>query len=292
MQTLSPSYKLKNCNLQSNDTKNRILKYLHQNIDSDTKHCDIISTNDLDYIRDNDYIICPQFCGIRSWIIFFKSNNIYYAINMPKYRENNIYPINIIVPADIYSGTIMEGIIFIIDNTYHFVIDEVYKLSGENQLLKPKKDRLDQLSKCLQYFKRNSICCFYVSQYFDIEKQNLLDLHSKIKSDVKIQELIFYPQIFGFKIYKYTILNNDLKDDIITVSIFNMKKTNLSDVYDLFSIMDNEKIGIALIPDVTTSKMCKQWFNDYKLRELFVKCQFDSMKSKWKPIDLVDENYD
>lgn len=286
---------IKNANLGSTNIKNRILQYLYTSkINLNLKHEIISGVKDLDNIRDNEYIICPRFCGTRSWILFFHIDNNYYAVNFPKHSQQKknflyIHPIDISVGKEFYRGTIMEGIFYRTDEKRYLVVDEVYLLAGINQLLKPKDDRLNNLS---EYFKSNVNInhnyYMYVSQYFTIGKSSLKELYEKIKSDAKIQEIIFYPKIYGRKIYGYTIIDSDLVDNIIKLSHFCMQKTASPDVYNLLSMSTQNKIDIAYIPDMETSKKCKQWFKDNKTKELNVKCQMDMEKKKWIPIELVE----
>lgn len=288
----------KNSNLGSPVVKNKILKYLYSKVSSIIKHECIAGEKDLNNIRDNDYIICPRFRGTRSWIIFFRSGDEYYAVNFPQHSQRKkqelfIHSLDISVTKDFYYGTVMEGIFFKMDENKYLIIDEVYLLAGENQLLKPKDDRLAYLSKYLtENMLRNPTYNMYVSQFFQTDKTNLKELYEKIKNDTNIQEIIFYPKIFGRKIYSYTIIDTDLVDNVIKISSFRMQKTENPDVYKLLTIKYATKIGIAYIPDIETSKKCKSWFKHNKCKELVVKCQMDMEKKKWVPIELVEQDID
>ncbi|XWV24826.1 mg600 protein [Tupanvirus deep ocean] len=287
---------VKNANLGSREVKNKILKYLYSsNINLNLKYEIITNIKDLDNIKDNDYIICPRFGGTRSWILFFQIDNNYYAVNFPKHSQRKkedlyIHPIEMSVSKQFYRGTIMEGIFFKMDEKKYLVVDEVYMLEGQNQLLKPKDDRLNYLKKYFQtYTNINENYYMYVSQYFTLSKSSLKELYEKIKSDPKIQDIIFYPKIFGRKIYNYTIIDSDLVDNVIKLSQFYMQKTASPDVFNLLAPNSKNKIDIAYIPDTYTSKMCRQWFKDNKAKELLVKCQMDMEKKKWVPIELVEQ---
>ena len=288
---------IKNANLGSREIKNMILKYLYtSDVNLNLKYENINNKRDLDNIRDNEYIICPRFSGTRSWIIFFHVNNNYYAVNFPKHSQRKkedlkIHSIDISVAKEFYRGTIMEGIFFRMDDKKYLIIDEVYMLSGENQLLKSKDDRLNNLT---QYIKTMINCnqnyFMYVSQYFHIDKKSLKELYEKIKADPKIQDLIFYPKIYGRKIYNYTIIDSDLVDNIIKIAQFRMEKTKKTDVYNLFSLSSDNKIDIAYVPDMETSKKCRQWFKYSKNKDVLVKCQMDMNKKKWIPMELIEKD--
>lgn len=294
--SISPKYQ-KNLDLHTERVRNKILKYLYTKVDVKPKYQVITKKKDLDDIISNEYLICPRFTGVRSWVIFCKIGDVYYAVDFPKLLKSskrgwnvNIYPIEISVSSELYLGTIMEGIFFRIGSNKYLVIDEVYWLSGETQLLKSKDDRLTDLSK---YLTSNIVKTpnfhIYVSQYFQINKKDLRNLYEKIKSDVKIQEIIFYPKIFGQKIYTYTIIDSDLIDNVIKYANFYLQKTNSPDVYRLLSIKSRSKVGIAYLPNLETSKQVKQWFDDYRSKELLVKCRLQMENKKWTPVEVIEE---
>lgn len=293
---MNASLNNKNINLGSIDIKNKILKYLYDNVKQNIKHELIANEKDMNNIRDNEYIICPRFSGTRSWIIFLTIGKNYYAVNFPKnsIRKKEdlfIHPIDIGLHQEFYFGTIMEGIFYRMDDKKILVVDEVYILAGQNQLLKSKDDRLNNLSHYMtKHIRNNPNNHMYVSQFFQINKKSLKELHQKIKDDSKIIEIIFYPKIFGKKIYTYTIITNDLVDNIIKTTQFRMQKTANPDVYNLLSITSGNKIDIAYIPDMQTSKKCKQWFKDNKAKELIAKCQMNMENKKWIPLELIEQD--
>lgn len=288
----------KNLNLNDIGTKNKIFKYLHKSgIKLDTKHENILRTEDLDNLKNGDYIICPIFKGIRCLIIFLRVEDQYYAVSFPKYSKRDeklrFHPIKINVGKELYRGTIMEGVYYKMDNINYLVIDEVYILSGEKQLLMTKDDRLSYLTNYLKkQIKLNPYYYMYVSQYYDINPESLTDLYDKIKSSGNpiIYSLLFYPKLYGRKVYTYTINDADLIDNIIKLTYFMLQKTNSPDVYNLLALNTGKKIDIAYIPDIDTSKKCKQWFKDYKCQELLVKCQMNMKHKKWVPVDLLSDD--
>jgi len=288
---------IKNDNINSPEIKNKILKYLLSKIPSKCSNYEFIKNNqDLMNIKNNDYIICPRYSGTRAWILFFHIDDNYYAVSFPKHAQYKrekllIHPIDINVNKKFYAGTIMEGIYFKMGQNHHLQIDEVYVLCGENQLLKSKDDRLN-------YLMQNIKMATYVNQYYSmtitpyyiINKNSIQDLFYKIKDNPSIQEIIFYPKIYGNKIYKYVITDADVIDDVVTVHIFKIQKTAKPDVYNLFHIKSDTKVDIAYIPNINTSKKCKKWFIDHKTNELLVKCKMDYSNKKWIPIEIIESD--
>lgn len=290
----APNHK-KNINLNTAKTKSKILNYLSGHIDHKSKPCLIKNEQDLDRIRDQDYIICPQIDGIRSWIVFVKLDDCYYAVNFPKNtaRDNNIpiHPVGISVGKEFYAGTIMEGTFYAIDENKYIIIDEVYLFAGQNQLLKPKDDRLNYLSGCFsQRTMRNETYRIYVSEFYQTDKEDLAKLYDKVKSDTKISDIIFYPKNYGKKIYIYSIIDTDLIDDEIKFTTFFVSKTKNTDVYNLSTLDTKKKMGIAYIPDQETSKNCKNWFKNKKTKEVIAKCKWNQEKKKWIPIEVIEED--
>ena len=286
----------KNSRLDIPQIKDSILKYLYK---SDVKinipHEHITSMKDMDAIKNGDYIVCPRFSGVRSWIIFFRKDNMYYAVNFPKHsqmkrQDLNIYPINIRVHEEMYDGTIMEGIYFKVGGIRHLIIDEVYKLAGENQMLKSKDYRLFNLANYINMnVSNNDQFVFRVCKYYNTSPADLSILYDDIKINPNIQELIFYPKFYGKTIYSYTIIDVDLIDDIIRLSVFLMEKTSSPDVYKLVIPDTKTKVGIAYIPTIEISAMCKSWFKGTRKKSLIVRCQQSNENEKWIPIEVIDE---
>jgi len=71
--------------------------------------------------------------------------------------------------------------------------------------------------------------------------------------------------------------------------VFQMRKTNMIDVYTLHVVeiensrLKNIKIGIAYIPDMSSSKWCRNIVAQNQGNPLLVKCRFHPQKNKWEP---------
>lgn len=286
--------KIKNKDLDNPNIRDKIIKYYRDNFPSvKTEYKYIKSEKDLNYIRENNYLICPQMSGVRVIVIFFREKNCYYAINFhkDKLKRHNIqiYPIEIPVIEKFYNGTIMEGIYFNFDKKKFIIIDQIYRLYGEDQMMKSRSDRIFFLSRKLKTdVIINPEYSILTAQFYSIDKRSLEDLYEKIKINPNIRELAFVPNDFEGTIYLYSIISSDLIDDIVKYSKLIIQKTKTSDVYHLLDTVSRKRIGIAHIPDIKTSKMCKEWFKISKKKELIVRCLFDSVKNTWIPIEKED----
>lgn len=70
-----------------------------------------------------------------------------------------------------------------------------------------------------------------------------------------------------------------------------MSKSNEPDIYNLYegdNILTSKKIGIALIPNLTTSKMIREAFRNTNLvTTIKVKCAYNTTFNKWYPIAII-----
>lgn len=302
--------KTKNENLNADNVKNRILQYLYTNVDIGVKHINFTTKDQLDHIKNADYVICPRYSGVRCWVIFMRYKNHRYAVNFPihsQYKKLNlqvqIYPMEFSVTEDVYAGTIMEGIYFCIDNVRHIIIDEVYLLGGINQLTKLKDYRLSYAS---EFMKTNILAIpsfrLIMCPVYKTTKEDLTKCYDKLKNNPNIESLTFYPNMYGNKIFTYSIVEADLIQDIICYDVFTMKRSDKPDIYYLDdaessdspqnhnsnndSDSEYKKNIIAYIPDINTSKLCKQWFTKKK-KEIRVKCKMDN-DNRWIPVEPLE----
>ena len=85
------------------------------------------------------------------------------------------------------------------------------------------------------------------------------------------------------------------KDKIDTEYIFEIKKTDISDVYILNVVesvdkngktfMKRKKIGLAFIPNVKKSKWCREIMEDNN-NGVLINCIYHEDKYKWEPMNI------
>ncbi len=96
----------------------------------------------------------------------------------------------------------------------------------------------------------------------------------------------------------YSVKDSYKKDDICFV--LELRKTDITDVYKLFvveevekedkKILKTKKMGIAYVPTKDCSQLCKDVFSKTVNNRALFKCQFDSNKNKWVPIEEAKYN--
>lgn len=288
----------KNIGLDTGPVRNSIIKFLNSNVLNINEDYEIIAGEEaLQEIGQSEYIVCPRITGTRTWVIFFIKDNIHYAVNFPKHNQSRreqtrIYPIQVPVKSSYYRGTIMEGIYYRDEKAQYLFIDEVHLLEGVNQMTKMKDSRLRELNESLRLSVNNSPhYALHATQYYFPNEESLTALYEKIKTDPLIRELMFYPRIYGKKIFRYPISDQDIVDQTVTYDIFKMRRGVHADSYHL-QALNGEEIGAACIPNITVSRMCKKWYKDYRKKVLMVKCSMGSVNTivdKWVPIKLVED---
>lgn len=135
--------------------------------------------------------------------------------------------------------------------------------------------------------------------------------------NVKIQGLEFYPKFSGVNVVyleksqeKVNITSNNQPDDNIVAKSYDLivnmteylknrqysyevngkmkklwiKNTEIPDVYDVYDNNDEDKLGIAHIPNLKISHMCKNNITDSSVK---YNCRFDKDFKKWIPVNLA-----
>jgi len=278
----------KNIDINYTAVKNKIIEYLNSRVDMDNKPVQLMSEQQVNYMKGQDYVMCPKYKGSRTWILFFKDKHNYYSVSFPIHSHHKslnlnvqIFPLDILISETMYAGTIMEGTYFKISGVKYFVIDEIHLLCGEKQHLKNREYKLKYAS---DIFKDNIIQNPYffltVAAVFKDTQEDIIKLYDKIKHNANIEGIIFYPRIIKDKIFVYTVLQEDKEDDIVHYNVFKMVTGKKSDVYFL---LDGTKKVLAHIPNVEVSKKCKKWFSN-RIKEVNVRCR--SSSDGWIPLEL------
>lgn len=279
---------------------------------------------DLDLISDN-YFLSPNFSGLNCLMIFVEINkkNHSYLIdkNTLKYRRSHVvledvksYPINVKLERTIYYGSVFDGILVQQKNKKLFIITDVYQFRGKN--IEDEKINL-KLMNIKTYFdsvynpsSSNDIEISINKLYpiTHIEKMVTVDIPKN--KTIPIRGIVFYPEISDTKLI--FLFNNKIKSDEVKKEVrkpkirlicktdepviitFEMRKTNIPDVYKLFLIEEIKregkkvlmckKIDIAYIPTKQCSFMCRELIKMSSNEKVLMNCKYDKEKEKWVPI--------
>ena len=229
--------------------------------------------------------------------IYLSQNNIndikIYTFNM---KTSNMY---------LYFNTVFDGKIIKSDNT--FMITDCYYLNGEDMHGIELKTKFNIINNILNDILELNFNIKLITLYKYSDIPNLI--FEKMKSlNLKINGLIFLPNYSG-KFYIYVndnefdnIKNNQanietnietnlqinknlqINTNLNLYCEFFIKKTKIPDVYELYfeSSYGNVKEGIAHIPNMKTSKYCKELLQYQDM--IKIKCVKSIKFKKWVPL--------
>jgi hypothetical protein len=261
------------------------------------KYIRITNQSDLAYIKQNNYLVAPNFNGKESFFFFFKINSTYYNVIIFKedLRQNildinfnyiHIYKIKINIPKSYYNGTMFDGVLFNKNKKTFFIINDIVINNGsliDDTIVNKQKIT----NKLIDDLNKHNDFVVVINKFFDINQIKTL-YYDKIKnSEFDINGMIFIDSLKNNTIFN--IYSNDVHSKSIT-GVFNMKKYTLTDVYILECNDNNElkKWGIARIPNLKQSLHFQQVFKNKD--NIKVKCLYNLRFNKWEPIDILNDS--
>ena len=142
------------------------------------------------------------------------------------------------------------------------------------------KDRLKEISYLLKdlytfdlYFNP---CHIQLKSYFLFNHMHFLD---------KDCELIFIPEYSNMKYYKKQIIFPKTKKSLLKdgeIQEFIIKKTDKVEIYNLFTIEDDEYDGFACINSLKLSLYLRNIFKEEESKKM--KCKYSIFFKSWIPI--------
>jgi len=251
--------------------------------------------------KENGYI-SVQFQGIPYLIFFTTINEIQYNLLISKkelrsenskniLREMKIYNLpKFTVPNNYYTGTILDGKIIKTSKMNHsFMIHEIYNSHFESIELKEKYQIIE--NDFIPHLAKFNKIEFKIVRLYNYDELPSLLFEKLSKSRFKIIGLMFLPKFTkSYYVYTNELEFNSLQDKkpyvpkktyYESLVEFNMKNTDNPDVYYLYDINDNEKVGLAHIPDIKTSHFFKNIFMKQGMAR--VKCIKSDKFGKWVP---------
>ena len=307
------------------EIKTKIIDYLFNSVNlSNFRFKMLESLDHLNFLKKNTHYVSPNFYGYNYFLIFTKINSSSYCVLLDRkkfsyhkekinIKNTKIIKIKIMTSSSMFNGSIFDCKLIKTNNTYTLLIKDCYKLMGNSLIKSELQDKMKYLNNIIPNTIENN-------NYFDIKINTLFkyeDLDKLInniipKSKLNIQGLVFTPLYSGICIIytnkkknKIDITSNEnisnntytlitdidkiLKSRVYSYEsigkkhTFEMEKTEISDVYNLYE--DNERIGIAHIPNIKISSYCKEIFNDNEKHEF--KCVYNNNFKKWIPLEKV-----
>lgn len=250
-----------------------------------------------------------------SYCVLIDKKKFSYHKDKLNIKFTKIIKIKIMTSSSMFNGSIFDCKLIRNKEKYHLLIKDCYKLMGNDLVKMELLDKMNYLNNVLP----NTI---ESNNYFDIKINKLFkydeleNLINKIipNSKLNVQGIIFYPVYSGISIIYTNINKNKNKINITTnekisnttyslitdidkilknriysyesngkKDFFEMEKTDISDVYNLYK--DEERIGIAHIPNIKISSYCRELFENSNKYNF--KCVYNNNFKKWIPLEKV-----
>lgn len=234
-------------------------------------------------------------------------------------RQVLIYLIKINTFKNIYRGSIFDAKLVKHENNYYMLINDCFVLMGNNLLKMNLNEKMKYINGIISNKINNSSCnnfTFKVNKLYEYsELENLINnIIPACKLD--INGIVFYPEYSGIsKIFinkpkkvkekiEYISNENVSNETYKLISDFKdflkarkysyengktkkliLEKTDITDVYNVYTINGSEKLGIAHIPNLRISSMCNEIFENNTKSKF--NCVFNDRFKKWIPLNLI-----
>jgi hypothetical protein len=137
----------------------------------------------------------------------------------------------------------------------------------------------------------------YKPKLYNFDENKIVPVIRKVKDDnafkTNIPQPTTMPSAMLTAMPTVKTESQNLTQDIPTSSdgIFYISKTNDPDIYNIYetdNILISKKIGIALIPNLATSKMIREAFRNKNLTTTVkVQCKYNTTFNKWYPTQIL-----
>jgi len=302
------------------DIKTEMLDYLYQNIDIfQLRYCIIKTKDHAQQLKQQTYFVTPHFHGynyllvikrfsdnlVRAYLVYRMDlkfnrqdvNNINTKIYTLSFTDTNSIDINQ------YNDTVLDGKLVFKKDQKIFLINDILYLSGNKCLTYKLEEKIDIVDKELDNlndilennFELRSIRIYKYNEISDL-------VYNKIRnSDFKINGLVFLPNRSG-KILIYindnefesikSSPNLEVNTDVTNIKLqpdcdlknreLLLQKTQLVDVYEVFTLDKSIRFGICAVPNIDLSFKLRNHFKSND--QLITQCGFDMKFAKWKPL--------
>ncbi len=303
----------------SNDMKNVIKNEIKgsSGMELTTRYYNFLNEKNVHLLKNNEYKVCINTFGHKYLLFLTKYNNKNYCIFINKKREDMIH-IRFRFCDELFNNTLFDGeLIKNNDNDWVYAITDIILYKDKYVLKNMILDERQKLLKTIldkEYIKDNILdfCLIDLKEYFDLKY--LDDIYKRYinsvpykcsgiyfqhNEDYKKGFMYIFPE---FRTNDKLIVATDGKEKEIEKNIekhkesdlepdkkypfnFQIKKTDLPDIYQLFYYNNKNNLinyGYAGIPNMETSKSLVNIFAEKgEDAEVVVNCEYSEKFNKW-----------
>ncbi len=205
---------------------------------------------------------------------------------------------------------------------YFMLIKDCYFLMGNDVTDLEMSQKINHIDNVIRtQFTKGSKCKNFTFKINKLNKyDNLKDLIENIipNCSVKCQGLVFYPKYSGINVVyldkkqeKVGITTTNTSDNSIEAKSYDLivnltdylkcrtysyenegkvkklwlRSTEIPDVFNIYENEDDDKLGIAHIPNLKTSHMCKKVLDSDDAKKFL--CRYDKNFKKWIPVSTA-----
>ena len=258
------------------------------NIYSNHKNYKYLNNENKNLIIDNitNYKFTPVSFGKKFMLFLTKIENQKYTIMINK-KKKDLIAIDMELSDDLYDNTLLDGELYKLEDKWIYQVNDLFIYNNVNYRFKSLDIRLKILCNIFENnydfdtFKIILIEPYSLNYFVDFIKNK--DTILKFKTSG-----ILFKNINTTDNYLYIFEENRTKTKKY---IFDVKKTDLPDVYKLHCMKNNKIIehSIAAIPNLDTSKKLKKLFSKTE-NVLRFECKYYKSFNKYVPIKLTDND--
>jgi hypothetical protein len=250
--------------------------------------------------NEKKFIINDIYYFTGSDMTYHKIKNKFYVLSSfldinPNTEDNNLENIDIVI-NNFYKLNEIENIYNTENNELsHFIkgFSFIKETSGKKILYFFNNSKRDNNSK----YNNNK----YNNNKYNNNKYNNNKYNNNKQRDIFYKDPYTDRNLYKLKepvqiedTKKVTKVNIDSKINVV----FEIKKTDISDVYELYLLKYNKntkniklkKVSIAYIPTADCSNLCRNIFKDNKNKSrMLVNCSYNFEKKKWVPCSFAKE---
>lgn len=229
----------------------------------------------------NTVILCEMVKTQTGWVCLFNDIIVYKGEHLSKKLLPDRLKILYNILDDEYTSDKIMDICQYKVKTYFHLCDESLSVLTE------MSSELNYSSRGIYFWPYN---LKYKPKLFNFDENKIKTVVRKIKDDNRFKTFEKTENVEPISIIE-TSIEKHLIDPSSTSQVLYLSKSSDPDIYNLYetsNILTSKKLGIALIPNLSTSKLIRNAFKNTNITSTIkVKCEFNSIFKKWYPIEIL-----